>query len=124
MSNQGGERIEMVTKAKLRPVATERRRDWAWAEAFGRRFSDALADRGISKADAARMLGIAPPRINEYVNGTRGIPADTLDEIVSKLDLDPAILFPHWFAQSRRIAGFRKRRAAREASAAAAVAKG
>jgi transcriptional regulator with XRE-family HTH domain len=100
----------------------ERRRDWVWAEAWGRRFSDALADRGLAKVDAARILGIQPQRIGEYVKGRRVPPADTLDEIVSKLDLDPAILFPHWFAQSKRIAGFRKRKAAREEAAAQAVA--
>lgn len=99
----------------------ERRRDWAWAEAWGRRFAEALNDRGISKSDAARMLGITPPRIAEYVSGRRVPPADTLDEIVTKLDLDPAILFPHWFAAHKRIAGFRKRKAAREEAAARAV---
>jgi transcriptional regulator with XRE-family HTH domain len=100
----------------------EARRDWAWAEAWGRRFGDALRDRGLTGAEAARILGISPPRIAEYIGGRRVPPSDTLDEVVSKLDLDPSILFPHWFSQARRIEGFRKRRAKREEEAAAAVA--
>lgn len=70
---------------------------------FGVRFSDALKAAGLSRSEAARRLGHSTQaRIAEYATGTRLPPLDTLTELVERLELDPAVLFPVWFSQAKR----------------------
>lgn len=102
-------------------VRDERRE---FAEQHGRRFLQALDDRELTQADAARILEIHPSRVNEYVRGLRLMPVDTLVETVAKLDLDPAILFPEWFKAHRRLVTARKRKIERRVASMVAVGKG
>ena len=79
----------------------ERRK--AFVKQFGERFSRALKAAGLTRAEAARRMGhTTPSRITEYATGYRLPPLDTLAEIVERLDLDPAIIFPVWLSQAKR----------------------
>lgn len=78
------------------------RRDWAVAKAWGSRLAEAIQARGMTGAEAATKLGMAPSRVYEYVGGARMLPLDTLMTIVDTLELDPFILFPTWKAYAGR----------------------
>lgn len=70
---------------------------------FGKRFAAALADREMPQYLAARLSGRPNARISEYASGVRMPPLDTVDELITTLDLDPRILFPEWFAIGRHL---------------------
>lgn len=88
--------METITIEKARPTRNE-----VYKREFGKRFLEALEARGLSRSEAARIVGVNPGRMVEYASGARLVPLDTLDEIVAKLDLNPRILFPQWFARAR-----------------------
>jgi transcriptional regulator with XRE-family HTH domain len=82
-------------------VEGERRKEFV--KQFGERFSRALKAAGLTRAEAARRMGHpSQNRIVEYAIGYRLPPLDTLAELIERLDLDPAIIFPVWLSQAKR----------------------
>jgi transcriptional regulator with XRE-family HTH domain len=65
------------------------------AEEWGRRFRRAREAKGLSQGDAAARMGVARPTYGRYEQDR----APTLDkayEMIYRLGLDPAIVFPEF----------------------------
>lgn len=71
-------------------------------EEFAARFKAARQATGLTQVQAAEQIGIPQSRIAEYETAVAIPSAVKLFEIVQVLGLDPAILFPEWFAARPR----------------------
>lgn len=68
---------------------------------FGKRLAQALVAKRMNQLDAALRSGISQPQISGYVCG-RSLPnLDTVDGLITTLDLDPRILFPEWVRKAK-----------------------
>lgn len=48
-----------------------------------------LDEQGLRRADLARKLGVAQPRINEMLGGQQKIGLYVVDQVAAALDVDP-----------------------------------
>ncbi len=68
---------------------------------MARRIREAREQRGITQTEAAQRLGVPPSRIWEWETGARTPLAITIVEIIEKLELDPRIIFPEFWASKK-----------------------
>jgi transcriptional regulator with XRE-family HTH domain len=66
-------------------------------EEFAANFKAARIKAGYTQQTAADACGMGRVRIAEYEIGRHSPTVDALVTIVDALELDLAILFPHWF---------------------------
>ncbi len=52
---------------------------------------DEMADRGMTQKELAELLGVSPPRINEYLKGKSEPTLKIARIMCSKLDIDPEV---------------------------------
>lgn len=55
-------------------------------------YLDQLKDKGISKAEIARRLGILPQSLNNILNGNRGITDSFIDSLLEAFESEPVEL--------------------------------
>jgi transcriptional regulator with XRE-family HTH domain len=67
-------------------------------EEFGRRMRAARERIGLTQAEAADLVGIPQPRIQEYEAGQHVPRLDKLMEFIHRANYDPRIIFSEWFA--------------------------
>lgn len=76
----------------------------------GRRLRAAREAKGLSQVEAARILGVAPPKLSEWERGRRVFDWTRLVAYVDALGLDWRIVLPEATSRRRASAAVRPRK--------------